>query len=389
MVPQHLRPEFKLKTCLYYSNWSIYSKKFTPDKLPFHLITNLFYSFMDIDPHTGAVILSDKWADIEVPFNNGQATYKGCLQYLHHFKSKYRHLKLSMSIGGWSFRDNFKNGISTDEKINNFANTAIKFLTEYGFDGIDLDFEYPENEHDATQYVKLAQRLRSMLKQIENEKHLSPGSLLLTLAIPAMPESLRFFKLHHLDQYVSFYNVMTYDFAGSWSNKVQLPANTTRYSGGEWSVNDTVSYLLENNPSISPKKYILGVPAYGKVFRNAKGLQSSFSNVEDMDFKTILNTYLQDPQACQNKMQQDSIVLVTNSGKDVVCFDTLQSVRNKARIVVDNRLGGMMWWEACGDGIGEHSLVKAFVFSLANGPADLDGSINNVDYRDSKYLSFK
>jgi hypothetical protein len=42
----------------------------------------------------------------------------------------------------------------------NFVTSAIKILEDYGFDGLDIDYEYPGNYEQARGYVELLRELR-------------------------------------------------------------------------------------------------------------------------------------------------------------------------------------------------------------------------------------
>lgn len=65
-------------------------------------------------------------------------------------KQKATGLKIWIPIGGWIFSDNdtdtqavWGDLASTPAKRSQFANNLIKFMREWGFDGADLDWEYP------------------------------------------------------------------------------------------------------------------------------------------------------------------------------------------------------------------------------------------------------
>jgi chitinase len=45
----------------------------------------------------------------------------------------------------------------------NFVTSAIKILEDYGFDGLDIDYEYPGNYEQARGYVDLLRELRQGL----------------------------------------------------------------------------------------------------------------------------------------------------------------------------------------------------------------------------------
>ena len=58
-------------------------------------------------------------------------------------KAANPHLKLMISVGGWSWSNHFSNMAKTEETRRAFANSAVNFLREYKFDGLDIDWEYP------------------------------------------------------------------------------------------------------------------------------------------------------------------------------------------------------------------------------------------------------
>ena len=47
------------------------------------------------------------------------------------------------SIGGWTLSDNFPGIAADSRKRDNFAQQCVDLIEAYGFDGIDLDWEYP------------------------------------------------------------------------------------------------------------------------------------------------------------------------------------------------------------------------------------------------------
>ncbi len=375
------------KTGLYFANWSIYTKKHQLEDIDFSLVTHLFYAFVDIDPHSGKLKLSDPWADIQIPVPSTGST--GNLQHLYKLKQQHRHLKTAFSIGGWSYRSHFSAGVSTDKKIDNFVQSAIYFLKEYGFDGIDLDWEYPSNAAEQKQYIKLAQKLKLALQQVEKEKNLVPESLILTAAIPALPYSLRWIDLKLMDKYISFWNLMTYDFSGSWSEKAQYHSNLHPYQGGEWSASQGVQLLTSSEYKIDLAKIILGMPLYARRFEGTGGLNSPFSGVGGtegiVDYKVLLGDQSVNDQFDSRAGTGYSY---NSQTRTFLSYENVQSSQLKGKYTAQQKLGGGMWWESSGEVFGDRSksIILNYVEQLG-GPNGLDKSSNNLDYKESKYLN--
>ena len=140
----------KYRNVMYYGEWSIYAgqKNFYPSKMDPKLITHLNFAFMDMDSN-GDLVLCDEYADFQITtlpelsgINYG-APYAGVLGALAILKIKNPHLKIGISVGGWTRSGDFSE-ISRDKvKRQNFANNIVKFIDYLGYDFVDIDWEYP------------------------------------------------------------------------------------------------------------------------------------------------------------------------------------------------------------------------------------------------------
>ena len=55
-------------------------------------------------------------------------------------------LKTLLAVGGWNLASTpFTKMVATAESRQNFADHSVTFLKSNGFDGLDLDWEYPAN----------------------------------------------------------------------------------------------------------------------------------------------------------------------------------------------------------------------------------------------------
>ncbi|KAL2106398.1 hypothetical protein VUR80DRAFT_6781 [Thermomyces stellatus] len=189
-----------------------------PSKLQVDQITHVLYAFADIGPD-GEVKSSDPWADTQKRYEgdswDDSSNAYGCVGQLNLLKTKNRHLKLLLSVGGWKYsqQGKFTNPASTEEGRQRFASSAVKLVADWGSDGLDVDWKYPENDQEAQDYVLLLEACRKALDEYAAENasgYHFPSS--------AGPEKIETLDLAGMDPLLDFWNLMAYDYAGSWDS---------------------------------------------------------------------------------------------------------------------------------------------------------------------------
>jgi chitinase len=139
-----------------------------------------------------------------------------------HVKTYNPDLEVFISVGGWTFSDNgtatqplFGEIASTAANRNTFADKVVRFLENYGFDGLDIDWEYPGapdrggKKRDTANFVLLMQTLRQAFDA-------SPRKLGLTFTVPSSYWYLRWFDLPGMLKHSDWVNLMSYDLHGTW-----------------------------------------------------------------------------------------------------------------------------------------------------------------------------
>src|SRR5690606_33918173 len=88
------------------------------------------------------------------------------------------------------------------------AYSASQMVTQYGYDGIDVDWEHPQNPTEGQHYIALLHELR---------RYLPAPRFLLTSAVPAGEWALQNIDMFAASTLLDFVNIMAYDFSGPWT----------------------------------------------------------------------------------------------------------------------------------------------------------------------------
>ena len=143
-----------LRPC-YFTNWGHYKSgpaKYEPESYIPGLCTHIIFAFAKVEWDFTAAA-SDP-ADLP---SGPQGGYYGRVKKL---KEKQPDLKILLSFGGWSAGTTiFKQMASNARTRKKFIDAAIKFIDQYGFDGIDIDWEYPDAS-DKANYAAFIKELK-------------------------------------------------------------------------------------------------------------------------------------------------------------------------------------------------------------------------------------
>ncbi|KAJ0313493.1 Chitinase 4 [Colletotrichum fioriniae] len=385
-------PASGYRNVLYFTNWGVYGANYQPADIPADKVTHLLYSFADIQTD-GTVVSSDPYSDTQRQYSgddNQAGNAYGCVKQLYALKKQNRQLKLVLSIGGWTWSSKFPAVAASDTARKQFASSAIKLMIDWGFDGLDIDWEYPASDTEATNFVALLKEVRSQLDAYAAAN--APGyHFALTIACPAGPSHYKQMNLRGMDPYVDAWHLMAYDYAGSWdtttghqANLYQNPSNPT---ATKFDTQTALAYYLSQG--IASNKVVLGLPLYGRSFENtANGVGLPYSGVGTGSIEPGVWHYKVLPKAGAVEVYDSTagaLYSYDSSTKELISYDNPASAGVKAQYLLDNKLGGAVFWEAAGDRKGEGSLVGV----LASKMGKLDSNQNLLSYPNSQYANIK
>ncbi|KAK4193303.1 endochitinase 1 [Podospora australis] len=377
------------RNVLYFTNWGIYGADYQPQKLPVDKITHVLYAFADIAPD-GEVKSSDSYADLdkhypEDSWNDSGTNAYGIVKQLGLLKKKNRQMKVLLSIGGWTYSPKFPPVAATEAGRTRFCTSAVTLVKDWGLDGLDIDWEYPANAVEAQNFVLLLKKCRETLD--DHAAQYAPGyHFIQTVAAPAGPQHYNIMNLPAMDRYLDFWNLMAYDYAGSWDStsghQSNLFTNTVNPQSTKFNTEQAVrDFIAKGIPS---NKIILGLPLYGRAFEATTGPGQPYNGIGPGSTQAGVWLYKDLPRPGAQELYDDVAMAsysFDRASGELISYDTVQSAIAKVKYLVKKGLGGTVFWEAAGDRSDEGSLVK----TVAGQMGRLEGQKNLLKYPASKY----
>jgi chitinase len=410
----------------YYPNWGIYQKNFPATRIRADRINVVNYAFLmpldrtmpaawnrivstyrgwrysnyyqGIQQPAGSnlragVALFDEYADV------GASTPAEALAMspafregsnfaaLRDLKRSHSKLRTMISIGGWTLSSPFFSIARDPGKTADFAVSAVYVMKRYGFDGIDIDWEYPggggldqagigDPVNDGRNFVALLRVLRT---ELDRQGALDGRKYYLSIAAPAGDDKIAMFDPKTVADAVDWMNVMAYDFHGGWESKTGFnspmvnadpnPLMTT------WSVTGSLGLYLDGangRLGVPASKLVLGVPFYGRGWNNVapgplgdglgqSGTEATSPSLGETEFpyKGLFTdgmlSYADGKftgSGGYTRFWSDTAqvpYLYSPSARRFITYDDKQSIGIKVNFANQKGLGGLMFWELSED----------------------------------------
>ena len=249
------------KVVCYFTNWAWYRPgvgKYRPEDIDPTLCTHIIYGFAVLDSTTLTMKPHDSWADIDNNF------------YMKVTEFKKYGIKVSVAIGGWndSKGDKYSRLVNSPAARRKFITNVVKFIEEWNFDGLDLDWEYPscwQTECKEERYKDQA-AFAAWVRELKAE--LAPRGLLLSAAVSPSKKIIEVgYDVASIARDLDWINVMTYDYHGHWDKKTGHVAPFSEHPEDDFyyfNLKYTIDFWLQQG---APReKLVVGMPLYGQAF---------------------------------------------------------------------------------------------------------------------------
>jgi chitinase len=341
----------------YYPSWKPLTSPaaLTPEKIPFDKLTIINYAFF-YPVADGTIVGKDSVNDARIlggtPATDDRPAIPGLTALAH------RHgVKVMLSLGGWENSGGFPGVAAGAATRVQFAHSCAQRIREYGFDGIDVDWEFPGyaphngTTADRENFTLLLRTLRDSLDALgaANGQH-----FLLTAALPSDSARAAGMDIRSVAALLDFLNIMTYDYHGPWDPVAGH--NAPLYAGAgatpAWSVHGSF-VLYHTSFGIPADRMTLGVPFYGHSYRNCTALQtphggSDTARFPEGAFATAILASMKDFARSWDDLAKVPFLVDTTS-RTLVSYDDEESIRWKVRYARENSVRGFIIWEITAD----------------------------------------
>ncbi len=286
---------------------------------------------------------------------------------LHALKKANPNLKVLVSVGGWTWSGNFSDAALTESSRRLFARSAAAFVETYKLDGIDIDWEYPnqpgdDNIHrpeDVQNFTLLLQAVREELDSL-SVRRAQNRHCLLTIATGANPRYVENTELGKLIRHLDFLNIMTYDFYHGGDRRTGHHSNFQPSASPQQDKNSVIKAVdLHVEAGVPLRKINLGIPFYGRKWTGVStadnhGLFQEAESVGGIVFYHQIVECLQDASYQQHWDPAAQAPYLWNPKEAIfISYENARSIALKMEYLQKKGLGGAMFWEYSDDHKGE------------------------------------
>ncbi|XP_012941948.1 chitotriosidase-1 [Aplysia californica] len=336
------------KMVCYFTNWAQNRPgegAFLPKDINGSLCTHIHYAFAKLDK------------DLKLAPSAPDSYKNNLYQNVLNIRRFYPQLKVLLSLGGWKMgTEPWTNMVNDDQARRNFIQQTVQVLRNVGFDGLDLDWEYPGSRGSpASDKYKFTQLVSELRNAFDNAGF---PRLLLSAAVGASKYTIdTAYEVDKISRDLDYIVLMSYDYSGVWNHKTghgsplyrpSRPVGDDKYNNVDWSAS---AWVERGCPRY---KLVIGIPTYGRSFTlvdpNDNGIGAPIYGAGKAGEFTgeagILSYY----EICkmyrggQVTWVPDQKVIYVVQGDQWVGFETVDTVYYKMDYINGGGFAGAMVW---------------------------------------------
>ncbi|MEW1900828.1 glycoside hydrolase family 18 chitinase [Streptomyces sp. NPDC086147] len=349
----------------YFTNWGVYGRNYHVKNIvtsgSASKITHINYAFGNVQG--GKCTIGDSYADYDKAYTADQSVdgvadtwdqpLRGNFNQLRKLKKAYPNIKVLWSFGGWTWSGGFGQAVQNPTA---FAQSCYDLVEDPRwadvFDGIDLDWEYP-NACGLTCDTSGPASFKNMMQAMRAK---FGANNLVTAAVTA--DGSAGGKIDAADYagaapYYDWLNVMTYDFFGAWDAKGPTAPHSplTSYSGiPQAGFNSADAIAKFKAKGVPASKLLLGIGFYGRGWTGVT--QSAPGGTATGAAPGTYEAGIEDYKVLKNTCPATGTIAGTayaHCGTNWWSYDTPATVTSKMGWAKTQGLGGAFFWEFSGD----------------------------------------
>ncbi|MFJ6931061.1 glycosyl hydrolase family 18 protein [Streptomyces nigra] len=358
----------------YFTEWGVYGRNYHVKNLvtsgSASKITHINYAFGNVK--NGQCTVDDTYAAYDKAYTadqsvSGQADtwdqpLRGNFNQLRQLKAKYPHIKVLYSFGGWTYSGGFGQAAQNAAAFAKSCKAVVEDPRWADvFDGIDIDWEYP-NACGLTCDTSGPAAFKTLMQALRAE---FGSNYLVTAAITA--DGSNGGKIDAADyggasQYLDWYNVMTYDYFGAFNAQGPTAPHSplTSYAGiPQAGFNSADAIAKLKSKGVPSKKLLLGIGFYGRGWTGVT--QAAPGGTATGAAPGTYEAGIEDYKILKNSCPANGTIAGTayaHCGTNWWSYDTPSTIAGKMSWAKNQGLGGAFFWEFSGD-TGNGELVSA------------------------------